>query len=383
MKITFIRNIVLSAFTLVAASSFAKPWPGHTRGMGLGGWLTNYKRFNVLPQERRMVLTVGDFEHFDTFITERDVERIVAWGFDHVRIGFDQIVLEEQPGVWCERTFKKLDEFIGWCAKHKLNVVLNLHKAVGNYCDIKENISLMDSVPLQQRVIALWLEIERRYHNQPNLAFELLNEVRDVNPQKWNEFADAMVQAIRSKNPTRQIVIGSTQWNHMGTLKDLKIWDDANIIYTFHMYMPPEFTHQRGVLQADPLFYNRTVFYPDTLERIRDYRRVVYKDSNPYANETAFDKSFLAHQLAPAFKFAAAHPDKVLWLGEFGTIRHAPKASRVAYMRDVIDLVKSNGIPWCVWNYLSTPNDGNRFSLVDDDTRTFLSPELLRACLGE
>ena len=36
-----------------------------------------------------------------------------------------------------------------------------------------------------------------------------------------------------------------------------------------------------------------------------------------------------------------------------------------------------------VWNYLSTPNDGNRFSLVDDDTRKILSPELLKACLGE
>ncbi len=41
------------------------------------------------------------------------------------------------------------------------------------------------------------------------------------------------------------------------------------------------------------------------------------------------------------------------------------------------------GIPWCAWNYLSTPNDGNRFSLVDDDARKILSPELLKACLGD
>lgn len=58
-------------------------------------------------------------------------------------------------------------------------------------------------------------------------------------------------------------------------------------------------------------------------------------------------------------------------------------ASRIAYMRDVIAFAKAHGIPWCVWNYLSTPNDGNRFSLVDDDTREFLSPELLEACLGQ
>ena len=26
------------------------------RGMGIGGWLTNYKRFNVLPEHRKMDL---------------------------------------------------------------------------------------------------------------------------------------------------------------------------------------------------------------------------------------------------------------------------------------------------------------------------------------
>ena len=53
--------------------------------------------------------------------------------------------------------------------------MLNLHKAVGNYCDIQEDVSLLDNAGLQARFIALWLEIERRYHNHPEVAFELLN----------------------------------------------------------------------------------------------------------------------------------------------------------------------------------------------------------------
>ena len=55
---------------------------------------------------------------------------------------------------------------------------------------------------------------------------------------------------------------------------------------------------------------------------------------------------------------------------------------RENWMRDVIALLKENGIPYSVWNYLSTPNDGNRFSLVDDDTRAILSPRLLRIIQG-
>ena len=132
--------LVAGVGALMPLSCAAKEWPGFSRGMGIGGWLTNYKRFNVLPENRRLQITEGDLEHFDTYITEADVVRIKGWGFDHVRLGFDQIVLEESPGKYRERTFRKIDEFIGWCRKNRLNVVLNLHKAVGNYCDIKEKV---------------------------------------------------------------------------------------------------------------------------------------------------------------------------------------------------------------------------------------------------
>ena len=52
-------------------------------------------------------------------------------------------------------------------------------------------------------------------------------------------------------------------------------------------------------------------------------------------------------------------------------------------MRVVISLLRENGIQYCVWNYLSTPNDGNRFSLVDDDSRKILSRRMLEIIRGE
>ena len=35
------------------------------KGMGIGGWLTNYKRFNVLPDDKRLEITIGDMEQFE------------------------------------------------------------------------------------------------------------------------------------------------------------------------------------------------------------------------------------------------------------------------------------------------------------------------------
>jgi len=376
------RIVLVAVILFTGLPVLAKDWPGFAQGMGIGGWLTNYKRFNVLPMDKRLVFSEGDFEHFDTYITERDVANIKALGFDHIRLGFDQIVLEEAPGRYRERTFRKVDDFVGWCAKHDLGLVLNLHKAIGNYCDIPEKVSLLDDVKLQDRFIALWLEFERRYHDRPKLVFELLNEVRDVDPAKWNALADRTIRAIREKNRDRWIVVGPTCWNNPPSLPRLKVWDDPRVVYTFHMYWPHEFTHQRGVLQSGPLAYNRELVYPCAdIARYSGYY-AFHGRKDPFADGRPMDRARLAAYLKPCFDFVKAHPDKILWNGEFGTIRHAPKASRIAYMRDVISLCREHGIPWCVWNYLSTPNDGNRFSLVDDDTRDFLSADLLDACLG-
>lgn len=352
--------------------------------MGIGGWLTNYKRFNVLPLDKRLDITIGDMEHFETYITKSDIENIKSMGMDHIRLGFDQIVLEESPYKYREGIFEILSNFVCECQTQGLGIVLNLHKAIGNYCDIEESVTLFDSAELQNRFIALWLELERRFSNKKNVMFELLNEVRDINPSLWNSLAERTINAIREINSERKIIIGSTCWNNLNKLEHLQIFDDENVIYTFHMYDPFEFTHQRGVLQWAPLYYNRALAYPcDDIERYRDYYRTLWNNNNAYAEYDRIDKEYMRVLFKPAVDFVKAHPDKILWCGEFGTIRHTDITSRENWMRDVISLLKENDIPYCVWNYLSTPNDGNRFSLVDDDTRKILSERMLRVINGE
>ena len=355
-----------------------------TKGMGIGGWLTNYKRFNVIPMDRRLVITVGDMEHFHTYITEEDVAYIASLGLDHIRLGFDQVVLEEAPYVYRAEIMEILHSFVSWCEKYGLGIVFNLHKAIGNYCDIPEAVSLMDSAELQDRFIALWLKLEKEFRADNTIFFELMNEVRDIDPELWNDLAERTIQAIRQVNPTRRIIVGSTRWNSPATLDRLRVYEDENVIYTFHNYEPFEFTHQRGVLMADPLYYNRKMIYPDpSIEKYRDYHKVVFNNENAYADFPCMDKKYLTHVMGGAKAFIEAHPDKVLWCGEFGTIRHADIRSRESWMRDMIAILKDWDIPYCVWNYLSTPNDGNRFSLVDDDDRRILSEEMARIIRGE
>lgn len=358
-------------------------WNGHSCGMGIGGWLTNYKRFNLLPEAWRLQFTQGDWEHFDSYISVRDVQYIAQLGMDHVRLGFDQIVVEEAPGVLRERVMQRIDDFLDWCAAAGLHVVLNLHKAVGNYCDVSSPVHLLADDALQDRFVELWRMLALRYANRPDVAFELLNEVRSGYSAQWNALADRTIRVIRAVSPTRPIVIGSDCGNAAGCLETLPVWADPNVIYTFHVYDPFEFTHQRGVLQAPCCFYNREMPYPGDIAYYRDFQQTVYGKTDTYAKYNRMDAQYLADRLAPAFRFVAQHPDKILWCGEFGTIRHCKPEYRENWMRDVISLLRAHGIPYCVWNYLSTPNDGNRFSLVDDDTRKILSPRLHRVITGK
>ena len=356
---------------------------GLQRGMGIGGWLTNYKRFNVLPHERRLQITVGDMEHFESYITEGDVAYIATLGMDHIRLGFDQIVLEESPYVYRKEIVMILRRFISWCRAYGLRPVLNMHKAVGNYCDIPDECGLMQDEELQNRFVSCWTMLEDEFSGENDVVFELLNEVVHATPQEWNAVAAKAIGAIRAKSRERLLIVGGVEWNNPPALPYVKIYDDENIIYTFHCYAPHEFTHQRGVLQASQLFYNRDMPYPcEDIERYRDFHRVV-AGKEVYGEYERIDIEYMRNYLAPAKEFIEKHPDKVLWCGEFGTIRHAKLEWRENWMRDVISILKEWDIPYCVWNYLSTPNDGNRFSLVDDDERRILSEELHRIILGE
>ncbi len=350
---------------------------GFSHGMGIGGWLTNYKRFNVLPQEWRMKLSPGDFEHFETYITRRDVDYIASLGMDHIRLGFDQLVVEEGPGVCRERVMVLIDHFCDWCRDAGVNIVLNMHKAIGNYCDIAEERQLLDDAELQERFIAVWVEFEKRYSDRPEIVFELLNEVRNVPPELWNSLAVRTIAALHAINPQRRVIIGSTCWNSCSTLDQLPDFGPL-AAYAFHFYEPFEFTHQQGVLQAGPLYYNRRIAYPGPIDLYRDFQSFVRDNPNAYPGLERMDIGYLRQLMAPAIEFASKRPDRTVWCGEFGTIRHCPLEWRENYMRDVISLLLEHNIPYCVWNYLSTPNDGNRFSLVDDDRRQILSPELAR-----
>ena len=87
------------------------------KGINLGGWISQFDTY--------------DKAHFDSFITEKDIEDIAALGFDHVRIPVDYVLFEEEDGTRKEDGFYYLEQCRKWCEKQGLNLLIDLHECYG------------------------------------------------------------------------------------------------------------------------------------------------------------------------------------------------------------------------------------------------------------
>ena len=109
------------------------------------------------------------------------------------------------------------------------------------------------------------------------------------------------------------------------------------------------YTHQRALLQPPMTYYNRDMPYPADMAIYQDFwKATTGQEKEAYKPYARMDREMLRRLMQGAFDFADAHPDAIVWCGEFGVIRCCPLAYRENFFRDVISLVQEHGQPYCV-----------------------------------
>jgi hypothetical protein len=327
-----------------------------TKGVNLGGWLSQY--------------AACDHEHFRTFITREDIDRIASWGLDHVRLPVDYPLFEsdDAPGIPNEEGFAYVDACLEWCADAGLAVVLDVHEAPGftfrndlEEGDVAGN-TLFDDAAVQDRFVALWQMIARRYVDAPvPLILELLNEVTLPDNSRWNPLAARTVEAIRAVAPDAVVMIGGTHNNAVSGLAGLVEIGGPGIVYTFHTYEPLYFTHQNAPWAAGPREWGQSPSYPGYLEGLADWL-AVHPQHNQFAEDHVdrrMDRDLLADVVAPAVEFAA-RTGRELYCGEFGVAVWVEPASRRRWLADFYSLLREHGFGSAIWTYKAMD-----FGLVD------------------
>ena len=312
---------------------------GFMAGVNLGGWISQFREAKK--------------EHFDSFITEKDIMQIASWGMDHVRLPVDYTVLEddEMPFRYKEEGFAYIDRCIRWCEKQQLNVVLDLHKTVGYAFHTLGSNRLFEEKELQERFISLWRVFARRYLNCGNrVAFELLNEIVEPDSERWNKLSRRAVEAIREIDGKRIIIIGGNHYNSVHALKDLEWMDDDHLIYNFHFYDPHIFTHQKAGWETAMKELDFTVHYPTTARDYEQYRLKSEHFRGSYELFADMNKEYIRDRLKPALEFMKERKTG-LYCGEYGVIETAPMECRLRWHEDMTDLLIEYGIGRAVWSY--------------------------------
>ncbi len=231
------------------------------RGVGLGNWLLpegymwKFGPGAESPREiealvERLVGPEAAFSFWsrfrDTFITESDIARIAESGFDHVRLPINSRVVQTEEGEPIEEGYALIDRLIGWCRKHRLWALLDLHGAPGGQTGTNIDDSprgrpeLFMNDRFRRNTLRLWWDIAERYAgNTTVLGYDLLNEPL---PNGWQHtYAEQLrrlyidlTAEIRSVDPDHLIVYEGSHWATNWSIFT-EVWDE-NSLLQFHKY---------------------------------------------------------------------------------------------------------------------------------------------------
>jgi endoglucanase len=316
-------------------------------------------------------------EHFDRYNTAADVALIAQMGFDHVRfpIACEPFFDRAKPHRLDESYVSRLDAVIRLLHKHGLAVMVDIHPET----PFKEWLRSADENA--EAFAKFWGAFAGRLsHFDPELTvFEILNEPCVFDAAKWNAIQNAAMAAVRAAAPDHTIIVSGDDCSQIPELLKLDPPTDRNVIHNFHLYDPIAITHQGAGWSPPWAMFTVGLAYPVDPAQVSEIQKNVtdpkaLQKLDEYREE---DWSLPVYQrfLDAAVAWGETH-GVPLTCNEFGVYKkYAPRATRLAWERDISSLLAKNGIGWTKWDYagdfaIVKAQDGKR--VPDDELVTAL-----------
>ena len=235
------------------------------RGVGLGNWMLPegymWRFGGQADRPRTIEKVVSDLIGPDNatrfwsgfcrnYITEADIARIAELGFNSVRPALNArlFLTEGDNAAYVEEGFQLLDHLVGWCRKHDLYVIIDMHGAPGGQTGQNIDDSPNDQPELfmdkrnQDRLVDLWVKLASRYKDEPTVAaYDLLNEPLPQRTGAADKYKDQLeplykriTGAIRAIDPRHMITLEGCDWANDWSVFTAPF--DHNAFYQFHFY---------------------------------------------------------------------------------------------------------------------------------------------------
>lgn len=312
------------SFTLPAQTPF-------TKGVNLTGW------FQV--ENARQI-------HFTKY-TKQDFIRIKNLGCDVIRLPINlHFMTSGAPNYTIDPLFFDfLDQVVDWAEELQIHLLLDNHT-------FDPNANTDPSV--EGVLLKVWPQMAERYKNRSDyIYYEILNEPHGITTALWCQIQLKVINAIRAIDTKHTIIVGPSGYNGYNELKNMPVYADNNLIYTFHFYDPFMFTHQ-GASWTSGMQDVANVPFPYVAAKMPAVPASakgtwVEGSLNNYKNDGTVAKVKQLIDVAVNFKTSR---NVKIFCGEFGVyIPNSPHADRVYWYDVVRKYLEEKGISWTIWDY--------------------------------
>ena len=374
--------------TALAGATVAAPLPLH-RGVGLHEWLNwspleadgSYRWPPYRSEEEWLAgaRPLSDWPEGDEFT------RIAAMGFDFIRLTVDPGPLLDSDGGRRQEALAVLEAALRQVTAADLKVVFNLHgvSQVPAYgMELLYDGADSDGVTRYRALVGEVASMLVRIGTD-KVALEPYNEPAyypcdPSGSEDWQRIMAETVADIRAVSADLTVIATGACGGSVTGLTDLvPDFDDANVYYSFHMYEPHTFTHQR---LDDPQLFGSGLPWPAdsstaevVIESVRAHMDLAGQDPVEQSANIAvvrgfvdeyFDENWgmpqLQARLGEAVHWTKVNgiPTSRLFMGEFGAMLISPdgrtgahNGDRLRYLSAVREEAERFDIPWSIWEY--------------------------------
>ena len=283
-----------------------------------------------------------------TKFTKKDVENIKSLGCDVIRLPINMHGMTSgSPSYTLDPLyFSFLDSVVTWCEKLKIYLILDNH-SYDPAGDTQPGIVTI--------LVKVWSQMAQHYKDRSDyILYEILNEPHGMSTTDWGAIQGQVITAIRAHDTKHTIVVGGSGWNTYTELKNLPVYTDLKLLYTFHFYDPFMFTHQGASwttpsmepLSGVPFPYNSSEMpgCPPSLVG-------TWIESNLNSYPSNGNVAYIKQLIDNAISFRTSRNVNI-FCGEFGAyMKYADNDDRCFYYKVVKDYLQEKNIPWTIWDY--------------------------------
>ncbi|MFZ1290684.1 MAG: cellulase family glycosylhydrolase [Melioribacteraceae bacterium] len=291
-----------------------------------------------------------------TKFTQEDFKYLKSIGSNIIRlpINFHAMIIDSSIFKIDPYIFFLLDKTCDWAEEEKINLIIDNH-SINQSSNLSINRSKNTEQNVEEILIPIWKQISEHFKNRTNLIYyEVLNEPHEISNFNWNKIQQKVVSEIRNIDSVHTIIVGAANFNNYKDLDSLQLFDDKNIIYTFHFYEPFLFTHQ-GASWINP-----------SMEKVKNIPFPYSKEKMPYF-DSSFSQTWIEsiynkykiegtnYNLSKLIQSIAKFKEEKnveIFCGEFGSLKsNLENKGRNNWYKFISENFSKNNIPWTIWDF--------------------------------